>query len=64
MQANFHHNIQRLRHLHMQPYRLMSTSANAKVLTVEHSPSVFEMKLNVPKTLNAVDTEMCDLMIE
>jgi enoyl-CoA hydratase/carnithine racemase len=30
----------------------------------QHSPAVFEFKLNAPKTLNSLDTEMCDIMLK
>lgn len=42
-----------------------STSADgtSKVLVEKHTPFVTEWKLNAPKVLNSVDTEMCELMI-
>lgn len=46
---------------------MSSTAASApaqKVLFQSHTPSVLEMKLNAPKALNSVDTEMCNLMID
>ena len=39
------------------------TSTSEKVIFEQHSPSVMEFKLNAPKALNSVDTEMCDAMI-
>ena len=53
----------------MQPASVkgFSTSTSAggasKVLVEKHTPFVTEWKLNAPKVLNSVDTEMCELMI-
>lgn len=45
--------------------RQFSTAAvEPKVLFKEHTPSVFEFVLNSPKTLNAVDIEMCNMMAD
>ena len=41
-----------------------TSNVEPKVLFHEHSPSVLEFKLNSPKSLNSVDVEMVDLMIE
>ena len=41
-----------------------STSADAKVLVEKHTPFVSEWKLNSPKVLNSVDTDMVNLMIK
>ena len=38
-------------------------SSESKVLIEKHTPSVTEWKLNAPKALNSVDTDMCELMI-
>ena len=65
-------NIEKLRSLRfgMQPARNMSAAAASqespasKVIFESHSPSVVEFKLNHPKALNSVDTEMVNSMIE
>ena len=44
--------------------RTFGSNAEPKVLIEEHSPSVLEFKLNVPKSLNSVDLDMCNLMID
>ena len=43
--------------------RFFSTEGS-KVLVEKHSPALTEWKLNAPKALNSVDTEMVNLMIE
>ena len=47
------------------PMRRLATlpSASEKVIIEQHSASVLEFKLNAPKALNSVDTEMCNAMI-
>ena len=63
-------NLERLRRLRfgMEPARAFASSeAQApaqKVLFEQRSPAVAEWKLNAPKALNSVDTEMCNVMIE
>ena len=52
----------KLRHLSLKPFS--SATVDGKVLFEHHSPAVTEFKLNAPKALNSVDTEMCNLMIE
>lgn len=42
--------------------RSFSSSGEPKVLFKNHTPSVFEFVLNKQKALNAVDTDMCNLM--
>jgi hypothetical protein len=65
--AQFHHNLQKIRHLNLQPFRSFSSAPVApstqKVLFDRLSNHVTEVKLNAPKALNAVDTEMCDDII-
>ena len=39
-------------------------ASTSKVLVEKHTPFVTEWKLNAPKVLNSVDTEMCNLMID
>jgi enoyl-CoA hydratase/carnithine racemase len=64
LSGKFHHNLQRIRHLSLAPFKAMSTSApDSKVIFQNHTPSVFEFTLNVPKTLNSVDLDMCNMMI-
>lgn len=46
------------------PVRLFSTESTSKVLVERHSQDVTEWKLNAPKALNSVDTEMVNLMID
>lgn len=62
------HNLNRLRSLRfgMEPARHFSSPAatSQKVLFEQRTPSVAEWKLNAPKALNSVDTEMCNLMID
>ena len=43
--------------------RLFSSS-ESKVLVERHSAALTEWKLNAPKALNSVDTEMVNLMID
>jgi len=47
-----------------RPFGATTIGMEPKVLIEEHSQSVFEFKLNTPKTLNAIDVDMCNLMIE
>jgi hypothetical protein len=37
-------------------------SADSKVLFHQHTPALAEFELNVPKTLNAVDLDMVNIM--
>ena len=61
---NLHHNLMKIRHLSLQAYKPMSTTAvEPKVLFKDHTPSVFEFVLNAPKVLNSLDSEMCHLML-
>mmetsp|Transcript_28641 Transcript_28641/g.35479 ORF Transcript_28641/g.35479 Transcript_28641/m.35479 type:complete len:141 (+) Transcript_28641:26-448(+) len=71
MQANrllLQRNLERLRSLRfgMEPARAFSTAPTpaSKVLFEQRSPVIAEWKLNSPKALNSVDTEMCTLMID
>ena len=49
----------------MQPARNFSAApSSSKVLFERQSDYVNEWKLNAPKALNSVDTEMCTLMID
>lgn len=50
---------QRFTQLNAQFSRSFST-AQPKVLLQEHSKHVVELRLNAPKALNAVDTQMCN----
>lgn len=63
-----HSNIMKLRQVMKPSYpftrRAFGANAESKVLFEHHSPSVLEFKLNSPKTLNAVDVDMCNIMIE
>jgi len=40
-----------------------SISTDSKVLFLDHSAHVAEIKLNVPKQLNSLDLDMCHLML-
>lgn len=40
-----------------------SFSTDSKVQFHDHSPHVTEFKLNVPKTLNSLDLDMCHIML-
>ncbi len=62
--ALFHHNLVKIRHLQLQPYRGFSTAPSSKVIFETLSPHLTEIKLNAPRALNAVDTEMVDAMID
>ena len=74
MQANrllLQRNLERLRSLRFgmqpaSPARTFSAAAaqDSKVLFDQHSACVTEWKLNSPKALNSVDTEMCNIMID
>ena len=63
-----HSNIMKLRQMMKPSYpfirRPFSSNVEPKVLFEEHSPSVLEFKLNVPKTLNSVDLDMVNMMID
>jgi enoyl-CoA hydratase/carnithine racemase len=65
--SQFHHNLQKIRHLNLQPFRNFSSAPAAtpssKVLFNRLSAHVTEIKLNAPKALNAVDTDMCNDII-
>ena len=64
-------NLERLRSLRFgmqaassQRRSFSDAAAAQKVLFEKHTSQVHEWKLNAPKALNSVDTEMCNLMIE
>ena len=63
-----HSNIMKLRQMMKPSYpftrRPFSSNAEPKVLFEEHTPSVLEFKLNAPKSLNSVDLEMVNNMID
>ena len=52
--------------MNIVPKRVFSNAATTcpKVFFEQHSLSVAEWKLNVPKALNSLDHEMCNMMIE
>ena len=62
-----HNNYMMLRQLsHVSKANFASVvpgSVDSKVKFTSHSPSVFEFKLNAPKSLNSLDNEMCDIML-
>lgn len=47
---------------HFSQMRSFSKEVESKVIMKSHSPNLFEFILNVPKTLNAVDMDMCNMM--
>lgn len=61
-----HHNLMMLRHSSLPSFSAMqfsTTAAAPKILYEQHTAALHEIKLNAPKVLNAVDTEMVNLMI-
>lgn len=68
LSKNLHSNLLKLRSLaNGQAIRTFSTAAavapESKVIFENHTPAVFEFKLNAPKNLNSLDMEMVHLML-
>ena len=71
--AILQHNLIKFRHPGLQAFSAKTGAAkfssseqasSSKVIIERYSDAVTEFKLNAPKALNSVDTEMCNLMIE
>jgi len=61
-----HHHLMMLRHASLPSYSAMqysTTAAAPKIIYEQHTAALHEIKLNSPKVLNSVDTEMVNLMI-
>ena len=49
-------------HMNARRFSTILNSPDAKVIFEQHSPDIFEFKLNNTKTMNAVDFEMLSLL--